>query len=78
MTPNDVRDKLRQEPFEPFLIRMNNGQVHEVRHRDFAVVTKTAVHVFPTPPPGEEIPENRVSIVSLRNISTLEPVEQAA
>ena len=45
MNAETIRDFLRREPFEPFVIRMSNGEVHEVRHPECAIVMKTRVIV---------------------------------
>ena len=38
MNADAIRDFLRREPFEPFVIRMSNGEAHEVRHPECAIV----------------------------------------
>jgi hypothetical protein len=45
MNADAIREFLRREPFEPFAIRMSNGEVHEVRHPECAIVMKTKVIV---------------------------------
>jgi len=45
MNADTIREYLRREPFEPFVIRMSNGEVHEVRHPECALVMKTKVIV---------------------------------
>ena len=32
MNADAIREFLHREPFEPFVIRMSNGETHEVRH----------------------------------------------
>jgi predicted GH43/DUF377 family glycosyl hydrolase len=46
MNADAIRDFLRREPFEPFVIRMSNGEVHEVRHPECAIVMNTRVLVY--------------------------------
>jgi hypothetical protein len=46
MSPDTIRDYLRREPFEPFVIRMSNGETHEVRHPECAFVMKSRVIVY--------------------------------
>lgn len=46
MSPDTIRDYLRREPFEPFVIRMSNGEVHEIRHPECAFVMKSRVIVY--------------------------------
>ena len=45
MNADTIREHLRREPFEPFVIRMSNGEVHEIRHPECALVMKTKVIV---------------------------------
>ena len=45
MTSDTIREFLRREPFEPFVIRMSDGEVHEVRHPECVIVMKTKVVV---------------------------------
>lgn len=46
MNADTILEYLRRQPFEPFVIRMSNGEVHEVRHPECALVTNTRVHVY--------------------------------
>jgi len=45
MNADTIRDYLRREPFEPFVIRMSNGEVHEIHHPECALVMKTKIIV---------------------------------
>jgi hypothetical protein len=45
MNAETIKDYLRREPFEPFVIRMSNGEVYEIRHPECALVMKTKVIV---------------------------------
>jgi len=45
MNADAIREFLRREPFEPFVIRMSNGEVHEIRHPECALVMKTKIIV---------------------------------
>jgi hypothetical protein len=77
MTPNDLKSKLREQPFQPFRIVMDSGQSLEVRHPEFVQVTMSAAYVFPTPTRGD-IPPGPPTVCSIRNISTLEPIPEKA
>ena len=46
MNADSIRDFLRREPFEPFVIRLSNGETHEVRHPECALVMRTKVLVY--------------------------------
>lgn len=43
MNAESIREFLRREPFEPFVIRMSNGESHQVRHPECLLVLKTKV-----------------------------------
>ncbi|MFM8495433.1 MAG: hypothetical protein ACKOEM_07885 [Planctomycetia bacterium] len=68
MTADAIREFLRREPFEPFVIRMSNGEAHEVRHPECAVVMKTKVIVcYPE--------DDRVVYCALLHINALEALQ---
>ena len=46
MNADTIKEYLRREPFEPFVIRLSNGEVHEIRHPECAFVMKTRVIVY--------------------------------
>jgi hypothetical protein len=46
MNADAIRDFLRREPFEPFVIRMASGEAHEVHHPECAIVMNTRVLVY--------------------------------
>jgi len=41
MNAETIRDLMRRRPFEPFKLRMTNGDVYEVKHPELAIVLKT-------------------------------------
>jgi len=71
MTTDSLRDLLRASPFLPFRVRLSNGDVHEVRHRDFALVTKSNLVV--TYPDSDHI-----AICSILHIASVETGQPAA
>jgi len=46
MNADTIREYIRRQPFEPFVIRLSNGESHEVRHPECAFVMKTKVLVY--------------------------------
>ena len=46
MNADTIRDYLRRAPFEPFVNRMPNGEVHENRHPECAFVMTTKAIVY--------------------------------
>jgi hypothetical protein len=71
MTTDSLRELLRAMPFVPFRVRLSNGDVHEVVHRDFAMVTKSNLVVsFPG--------SDRLAICSILHIASVETGQATA
>lgn len=75
MLAAEVREALRKQPFEPFRIRLTTGQSYEVRHPEFATVTRTSVYVG-VPEGRGEFPERAIQCALLHVVS-LEPIDGA-
>jgi hypothetical protein len=75
MTPEDLEDYLKRQPFMPFRIHMGNGRTHEVRHPETAILTIEAV-VVGVHQEGERYPRYTRTL-SLININELEPIVSA-
>lgn len=75
MTPEEIEEFLKRQPFMPFRIHMGNGRIHEVRHPETAVVTMDAVH-FGVHYEGEKFPRF-MRALALVNINELEPLTAA-
>ena len=43
MTMESIREFIRREPFEPFVIRLSNGEAHEILHPECVAITKSKV-----------------------------------
>jgi hypothetical protein len=72
--PEDVRDLLRKQPFQPFRMHMSNGQSYDVVHPELAVVTRgTIVVAKPFPGAPDAIGEgfHLVSVLHINNIEIL-------
>jgi hypothetical protein len=50
MRPDDVRPKLRIQPFQPFRIRLSNGNTYDVPHPDLVMVGRSSITIG-TPAP---------------------------
>ena len=68
----ELQTVLRKQPFEPFRIQMSNGAMYEVRHPEYAFLTRTSMFVG-IPPKRDGVPDNAVQ-VDLMHIVALEPV----
>ena len=50
MRPDELIERLRQRPFEPFTIHLSDGTTYEVRHPEFLMVGRSlALHFTPSP-----------------------------
>jgi hypothetical protein len=74
MAPEEVRDTLRQQPFEPFRLVMADGQGYEIRHPDLLWIGKRAAMVGLTGEPGQDLWERSVKI-DLFHVLRLNPLE---
>lgn len=46
MRYHEIYDALHKSPFEPFYIKLTNGESWLIRHPDFGALTRTSVLVF--------------------------------
>jgi hypothetical protein len=70
MTMESIREFIRREPFEPFVIRLSNGEAHDVLHPECVALTKTKVVVtYPD--------EDRVVHCSLIHVNAVEALQRA-
>jgi hypothetical protein len=71
MDKEAFEDLLKAEPFHPFRINTNGGQAYEVYNPSLVHQLKTQVFfAFPD--------SDRFALIPLRNISSVEILEQAA
>ena len=76
--PEDVRELLHKQPFQPFRIHMSNGQTYDVNHPELAMVTRgTIVVAKPVPDSVEPIGEG-IHLVSVLHINNIEMRPTAA
>jgi hypothetical protein len=77
MTSEQLRESLREQPFEPFRLVMTDGVGYEIRHPDLLFIGRHTAFVGLTGQPGEIFFERTVK-VDLRHIIRVEPLEAAA
>ena len=65
MNADAIREFLRREPFEPFVIRMSNGETHEVRHPECLAIGKGRIAIT-------DLDADRVAICSLVHVTSIE------
>jgi hypothetical protein len=72
MNPDDLIALMRQQPFQPFTVHVNNGRTFEVRHPDQAMVVGEmllAAH------DGDQL--ERIAGLNIAHITTIERVQPA-
>ena len=74
MAPQDLRDALRQQPFEPFRLVMTDGKSFDIHHPDLLLVGMQAAVVGLTGEPGQTFFE-RTMKVDLWHVIRIEPIE---
>lgn len=68
MTAETIREFLRREPFKPLVIRMSNGESHQVRHPECLLVLKTEVILgYP-----EEDPAVHLALIHVNAVESLQ------
>lgn len=71
MNPETIREFLKRQSFEPFEVRLSNGDAHAVRHPEFAMLLKNTLVVgYPD--------SDRVAVCALLHVASLERLHAAA
>ncbi len=76
MRQQEVRDYLRKAPFQPFRIHLSNGQSHDVRHPEFAALTRHSVIVVVPSSRDQDI--DRVVQCDLVHVVAMEAIDGAS
>ena len=70
MNSETIREYVNRMPFEPFAIRLSNGETHEVRHPENIMILKTRLVLG--------YPElDRVVQVGLIHVNSIEHLQSA-
>ena len=64
-----MQELLRRQPFEPFEIRLTNGEKHEVRHPEMVLLLKSRLVIA--------LPDDRMVICPLLHIASVETLQSA-
>ena len=76
MNPEELREMLKRQPFEPFRLVITDGTGFEIRHPDLLWVGRNSAMVGLTGQPGRTFYERAVK-VALLHVIRLEPPEAA-
>ncbi len=69
MSITEVRQLTRKVPFEPFCIKMSNGDTYEVRHPDMAAASTTSVAFTDS--------ADQLHLLAMEHIMELQPLAKA-
>jgi hypothetical protein len=69
MNHDAMQELLRRQPFEPFEIRLTNGDKHEVRHPEMALLLRSRLVIA--------LPDDRMAICPLLHIASVETLQSA-
>lgn len=73
MRPEDVREHLVKQPFEPFRIYMSDGATFDVLHQDMCLIGRSAVQVV-IPVAKTPWMYDRLAHCALIHITRIEPL----
>lgn len=75
MTPDQILNLLRAQPFVPFRLRLNSGAYHDVPHPEFATVSDevVALSVY-----DEQKSMRTIHLVALINVEEVEHLKASA
>ena len=65
MNADAIREMLAREPFQQFVIRLSNGEAHEVRHPECLVIGKGRIAIT-------HLDADRVAVCSLLHVTSIE------
>lgn len=72
MRPEDVREHLVKQPFEPFRIYMLDGETFDVRHQDMCLIGRSSIYVV-IPDARRPWMYERLAHCALIHITRIEP-----
>lgn len=72
MRPEDLREKLKKQPFQPIRLFLSDGAFYDIRHPDLMLVGRTEIVVGLTGGNGD-LPERFASIDPI-HVVRVEPI----
>jgi hypothetical protein len=76
MPPDEIKEKLRHRPFEPFRLFLDDGTAYEIRHPELLLVGRRSAVIGLTDKPAEGLYDRYIT-VALLHITCLEPLDVA-
>lgn len=77
MRPQDVRDHLHKQPFQPIRVTLTDGRTYDVLHPELAMVGHSTVAIGLPRPNAAEPVYDRLVTISLLHIMQIEPIASA-
>jgi len=74
MRPEDVREHIVAEPFEPFRIILSDGATFDIRHPELCIIGRSSLHLV-IPDRKHPWMADRVSHCSLIHVTRIEPID---
>lgn len=75
MYVDEIRERIRRQPFEPFRLHVSDGSRYDVLHHDFALVFMRSVTIAVGAPTADDYPAKSVDIdpLHITRIESLAP-----
>jgi hypothetical protein len=70
MALDDLLERLRNQPFQPFRIRLRDGRHHDICHRHVSLVLRSSVLIER----AESSDPDRIVTISADEVESVEPV----
>jgi len=74
MRPEELRDHLRKQPFQPLRVTLTDGRTFEVRHPELAIIGRSTVAVNLARRGDPEAAFDRMTTIPLVDVLRVEPV----
>ncbi len=70
MNADAIHEWLRRQPFQPFEMRLSNGEIHEVRHPELVLLART--HLALADPAAD-----RIQFIALMHVNSIGALQTA-
>jgi hypothetical protein len=81
MNLDNLRERLRRQPFKPFRVHLSDGKSYDVLHPEMMLLTKSwvSIAIYDSTPDREAVPDRDVHISPMHITSTEDlPEKQSA
>ena len=73
ITANDIRDRLKTTPFEPFRIVTSSGERYDILHHDWVLLAKRTLAIGTPKTEGDVTPDG-LHLISILHITAIEVI----